>query len=49
MQMMLRALESGNFHIGNPWEKRAEARIAYLRRAIGNLDQLIETENTRRS
>jgi hypothetical protein len=49
MQKMLEALQSGNVRIGNPWESRAEAKIADLRHKIGNLDQLIESENTRKT
>lgn len=49
MQEMLKALETGNVHVGNPWEGRTEAKIADLRRKISNLDQLIETENARRT
>jgi hypothetical protein len=48
MQKMLESLQSGKVRIGNPWEGRAEAKIAELRHKIGNLDQLIETENARR-
>lgn len=49
MQKMLEALQSGSVHIGNPWENRTEAKIADLRHKISNLDQLIETENARRT
>ncbi len=47
MQEMLEALQGGALHIGNPWEGRAEAKIADLRHKISNLDQLIETEKAR--
>ncbi len=44
----LRGPRIGNVHLGNPWEGRAEAMIAELRRKISNLDQLIETVNGRK-
>ncbi len=47
MQEELEALEAGNLYIGNPWEGRAEAKMAELRRKINNLEQLIERENAR--
>ncbi len=49
LQETLDGLETGNIHIGNPWEGRTNARMADLRRKITNLDQLIKTENNRKT
>lgn len=46
-QRVLEGLKSGKVRIGNPWEGRAEAKIANLQNKIRNLDQLIETESSR--
>lgn len=47
LQEMLESYQTGTIQIGNPWEGRTPSKIADLRRKIGNLDQLIETENNR--
>ncbi len=38
----LAAFETGQLHIGNPWENRTEARMHDIRRKIAVYDQLLE-------
>lgn len=49
MKDMLEALETGKIHIGNPWERRTEAKIGDLRRKISDYQLLIEKNDADRS
>jgi len=44
----LAAFETGQLHIGNPWEGRTEAQMHDLRRKIAEYDLLIEKHDAKR-
>jgi len=43
-QEFLRGLESGNLHIGQPFEGRTEAKIADLKRQIATYEAILEKQ-----
>ena len=48
-RQMLEALESGNLHVGSPFEGRTEAKIADLRRKIAECQIIKDRSDAARS